>query len=86
MRIKEVTLTKNFKIGLPLYSSCDVGIGVTFEVKEGEDVNWDHAWDMVNQQLTIQSGSIDPSWITKDELTNEWKYTFKIPKKPYVKP
>ena len=80
MRVKEVTLYKNYKVGLPLYSSCDVGIHMTFEVKEGEKVNWDNAWDEINQQLIIQTGTVDPSWITRDELKNEWKYTFKVPK------
>jgi len=85
MRIKEFTLTKKFKKGLPNYSSVDVGVGMTVEVPEGEEPDFTKAWDIINQQLSIQSDSIDPSWITETETKKDYKFTIKVPKNEKTK-
>ncbi len=81
MRIKEVTLTKKYKVGLPKYSSMDVGASVTWEIKENEDFDFNKAWDLINQNLTIQSSDTDPAWIHGEELKDDYKAVIKIPKK-----
>jgi hypothetical protein len=65
MKITKVKVYKEFKRGLPNYSNITVGMGLEFEVEEGSQPNYDEAWDIVNQQLTIQSESLDPSWINE---------------------
>lgn len=77
MKMKQVTVRKNMKIGLPSFSNIDVGCDITFELAEDERVDWDTVWDTVNQQMWIQSGGIDPSWITTKEYTNFFKTTIK---------
>lgn len=80
MKVKEVTMSKEYKIGLPNYSNMTVGISMTFEVKEDEKVDWDNAWDTINQQLRMQSSDIDASWIQQTELKDSYKFTVKTPK------
>jgi hypothetical protein len=75
MKIKTIELTKKFKIGLPNYSSMDVGCGMTFELGEQEEPDYAVMWDEVNYQLFKQTGDIDPDWI-KD--VKEYKNFFKI--------
>jgi len=65
MKITKVKVYKEFKRGLPNYSNITVGMGLEFEVEEGSQPDYDKAWDIVNQQLTIQSDSLDPSWISE---------------------
>lgn len=85
MRITEVKLSKKYKIGLPMYSSMDVGLELTWEVKEGEKEDIEAGFDEINKHLQLQAGSVDPSWITYDEDKKEWKYTIRIPKNNYPK-
>ena len=81
MRITEITINKEMKIGLPSYSNITIGIGMTYEIKEGEDVDWDKIWDICNQQLAIQAeAGKDPSWIHRNEYKNDYKVTVKVPK------
>jgi hypothetical protein len=80
MKITKVKIYKEFKKGLPNYSNITVGMGLEFEVEEGSQPDYDKAWDIVNQQLTIQSDSLDPSWIKTEELKKDYKLTFKVKK------
>ena len=80
MQIKEVTLRKEFKIGLPNYSNQTVGIYMTWEVVENEEFDFNKGWDVINQQLGIQATSLDPSWIQTNEYKNKYKATVNIPK------
>jgi len=82
MKVKEVTLSKNFKIGLPQYSNIDICCSIKWEVGEGEEINWANCWDEINYQLKVQSEGIDPSWmIDKKDYKNFFQVTVKIPKK-----
>ena len=72
--IKQIRLTKEFKIGLPNYSNITAGADITWELKEGEKFNFDEAWDMINQQLSSQT-SLDPAWIVNKEYKNFFKTT-----------
>jgi len=85
MKIKEFTLSKKFKRGLPNYSSIDVGMSMTIEVPEGEVPNFGEVWDTINRELTIQSDSLDPTWITSGETKDAYKFTIKMPKLPTSK-
>ena len=80
MKIKEVKLYKEYKIGLPNFSNITAGYGMTIEVGEGEEPDNDALWDKVNQQLAMQSDNIDPSWIKTQEFSNFFKTTIKSTK------
>jgi len=80
MRIKEVTIHKEIKIGLPSFSNITASAGITFEVGENEEFDWEQAWDIINQQMSIQSGSIDPSWIQTKQYKNFFKTVIKTQK------
>ena len=80
MKMKEVTLRKNFKCGLPNYSNIDVGIYMTWEVGENEEFDFDKGWDIINQQLSIQANNFDPAWIQVDTFKNKYKATINVPK------
>ena len=80
MRIKEITLKKNFKIGLPNFSNMDVGVTITWEIGEKEDFDYTKGWDIINQQLNIQATDNDPSWIRTEAYKDKYKATVNIPK------
>ena len=80
MKITQETFSKQFKVGLPNFSNITVGHAITVEVKEGEKIDRGEAWDVVNQQLSIQTGSIDQSWIETREYQNFFKTVIKTPK------
>jgi len=80
MRITQETFSKQIKVGLPNFSNITVGHSITVEVKEGEKIDRREAWDVVNQQLSIQSGSIDASWMKTREYQNFFKTVIKTPK------
>ncbi len=80
MKLKEITLHKNFKLGLPNFSNIDVGVYMTFEIGEKEELDWDSAWDIINQQISNQC-DLDPMWLKTDELKKQFKLTIKVPKK-----
>jgi hypothetical protein len=74
-KIKEISLGKEFKIGLPNYSNLSLRCDIKFEVGENEEFDWGKAWDEVNWQLQRQSNDLQPDWM-KD--TKEYKNFFKI--------
>ena len=80
MKITEVTLTKQLKVGMPNYSNLTTGMSVTAQAAEGEDIDYDALLDLVNQQLG-NAIDFDPSWIRNDEFKQHYKVTIKIPKK-----
>lgn len=79
-RIKEITLSKELKVGLPNYSNLTLHCGITFELGKEEKPNWELMWDEVNKQLYTQSAGIEPSWLEQKEYRNFFKVTYKIPK------
>jgi hypothetical protein len=80
MKITKITLGKEFKLGLPSFSNITASVYLEAEVKEGEKIDFDSIWDQVNQQLTLQVASTDPSWITTKEYKNFFKSIIKVPK------
>lgn len=80
MKILQVKAGKEMKVGLPNYSNITANCEVTFEIKEGEDVDWDKVWDLINRQLSLQVEGIEPAWITRQEFGKFFKVTVKIPK------
>lgn len=80
MRIKEFSVGKQMKIGLPNYSNVTAQCYITFEVFEDEKPDWDSAWDEVNKQLIRNVNDIDPTWIKEKEYKNFFKLTVKVPK------
>lgn len=81
MKIKKVKFYKEFKRGLPNYSNITVGMGLEFEVEEGNEANFDEVWEIINQQLTIQSDGTEQSWMRGKELKDSYKLTIKTKKK-----
>ena len=80
MIIKEETFSKQFKVGLPNFSNITVGHTITVEVKEGEKIDRREAWDVVNRELSIQTGSIDASWMKTRSYQNFFKTVIKTDK------
>lgn len=81
MKMKTVSVTKNLKLSLGNFSNITVGCSIEFEIGEGETMDWTKAWDLVNQQLSIQaSQGTDPSWISYDETKHKYKVTVTTPK------
>ena len=79
MKVREVTLSKDFKLGLANFSNITVGIAMTFEVGDDEKVSWDDSWDTINHQISLQT-SIDPAWMKSEDLKENYKFTVKVPK------
>lgn len=68
--MKEITLHKEMKIGLPNYSNVTVGMHVTWELENGV-MDFDRAWDEINRQLQIQAeAGTDQTWIHNKEYKN----------------
>jgi len=82
MRTTDVTLSKEYKIGLPDYSNVTIGVSMTWEIDEAEQMDFDKGWDVINQQLDVQaSNGLDPAWMAKkEELKDSFKVTVKSPK------
>ncbi len=68
------------KVGLPNYSNITARADLTADIGENEQIDWDKLWDTLNQQLGIQSNSIDPSWIVTKEYSRFFKTVIKSPK------
>jgi hypothetical protein len=82
MRVSSVTLSKEFKKGLPSFSNITVGVTMTWEITEGEKFDFPAAWDLINQQINIQADNeMDPSWMKTKETTKNFITTIKTPKK-----
>ena len=79
MRIKEETFSKEIKVGLPEFSNITVGHTITVEVKEGEEIDRDEAWDVINRELSFQVGSIEANWIQTRQYSNFFKTVIKTP-------
>ena len=79
-RLRQITLGKEFKIGLPNYSNLTLHCEMGWDVAEGEEPDWDQLWDEVNRQLHIQSTGIDPSWLVSKEYQKFFKVTIKTRK------
>jgi len=77
MKIKEVRVDKQFKIGLPNFSNLTCTCGLTAEVGENEEVDWNKLWDKINHELFMQEGSIDPNWIVTKDYKNFFKTTIR---------
>lgn len=80
MKLKQISAGKTVKINLGNYQNIDTRIDLTFDVEEGEAVDYDAIWDTVNQQLFAQALETDPSWIKTKEYNDFWKVIFKIKK------
>ena len=80
-KIKTVSLGKEYKQGLPNFSNVTAKCDMTWEIGETEQPDFDKMWDVINQQLTIQSEGTDPSWITSTtELKDSYKTVIKTKK------
>jgi hypothetical protein len=80
MKVKEITVSKEMKVGLPSFSNLTAHMSVTFEIAPGEAPDYDKAWDTVNQQLAYQVDGIEPSWMKTQEFAKFFKLTVKMPK------
>lgn len=80
MKVKEITLKKEIKIGMPNYSNQTTGLYITWELGEHEEFDYEKGWDLINGQLDIQGNTIDPAWIINKETKGYYKTTVKIPK------
>lgn len=76
MKIKEITVHKTYKIGMPNYSSMEVSAGFTIELSENEQPDWDKIWDDINAQLRLQSGNLEPGWLITDQEKKDAKLQF----------
>ena len=80
MKITNVTLTKQYKCGLPSFSNITTSVEMTWEIGEGEAFNFDEGWDTINRQLQLQGTGTDQSWMHVDDLKESTKVVIKIPK------
>ncbi|MEM3335439.1 MAG: hypothetical protein QXY47_05355 [Thermoplasmata archaeon] len=76
MRKKEITISREVVVNLGNYNSDRIGIGITYELKDNEDVNWDEIWDELNQQIEIRKGNPEQSWLITDEEKKQSKKNF----------
>lgn len=54
MILKEITISKSQKVGLPDYSSAGVTVSVTYEVAEGEKPDLDKGWKAIDSHIKKQ--------------------------------
>jgi hypothetical protein len=83
MKIRQVTIHKEMKVGLPSFSNITASVGLTADIGEKEEINWDKLWDEVNRELSTQVTGIEPSWIQTREFNRFFKITMTIPKEEY---
>jgi len=76
MRKKEITISREVVVNLGNYNSDRIGISITYELKDNEDVNWDEIWDELNQQIEIRKANPEPSWLITDEEKKQSKKNF----------
>jgi hypothetical protein len=74
-KIKEVSIGKEFKIGLPNYSNLSLRCDIKFELGENEEPDWGSMWGQINYQLQRQSDGLDPEWM---KSVKEYKNFFTI--------
>jgi hypothetical protein len=78
MKISEVSLGKEIKIGMPNYSNLTVRCDLKFELAEEEQPDWEQMWDEVNWQLQRQSDGLEPEWmLDKKQYKNFFLITIK---------
>ena len=69
MKIKEITLTKHKKIGLPGYSSIDVGMSITEELDPNSPITLRdtvaQGFELLDEYIEAQLAKegVDPKWI-----------------------
>ena len=80
VRIKEITVGKEFKLGLANFSNITAHAYMTVEIGEGEQPDWDGVWDEINYQVWKQVDGLDPQWIKEGETKDYFKFVIKIPK------
>lgn len=51
MKLKEITLSKSYKLGLPNYSSVGFTVTAAYLIEEGEQPDCDHAWKAIDAQI-----------------------------------
>lgn len=83
-KVKEVSVSRYIKLGLPNYSSDQLGASVTVEVGNGDQKAFKEAWELLDKQIKAQieekgyeylwerveakSKDPDPDWIKKGGL------------------
>ena len=78
MKIQTITYSKQYKMSLGNYSNITAGMSITIEVEEGEEIDHEAFWDLINGQIFNQT-DLDPGWIKKEDLKDFTKYILKIP-------
>jgi hypothetical protein len=78
-KITEINLNKQFKKGLPNYSSMMVGASITWTFEEGEEINYEEMWQEIDSQIGTQT-DIDPDWIQVSQTKNDYKVKAHFPK------
>lgn len=63
MKMTDVTLQKHYKIGLPNFSNVTVGVSLTWELGEGESMDYEKGWEVINRELDTQA---------QKGLSSEW--------------
>lgn len=81
MRVKETTISKKLLTNIGNYSNIEVTHSITVEVLPGEYPNYDEIYNVINQNLQYEADNIDPSWIKKDEFSEHYRLTIKLPKR-----
>jgi hypothetical protein len=79
MKIKEVHAEKSLTLNVGDHYIKAIA-GMTVEIGEGEEPNWDEIYDELNRQLNIE-GDMESRWIKRSDLKDHWKLTIKIPKR-----
>ncbi len=64
MKIVQLSLGKELKIGMPNYSSRTIRADITFTLGDGEEMDWKTAWGLVTKQVYEQAKVM----ATPDEL------------------
>lgn len=81
MKIKEISIGKEMKLGLPNFSNITATCNITYQLNDDEKPDWDEAWDEVNRQMYINVKSIDATWMKEKEYGKFFKLTIKTPKR-----
>ena len=78
--MKQVTLTRQLKAGLPNYSNITTGISITWDMEEGESFDFVKGWDIVNHELEMQGKDTDQSWLKTKEYKEHYTTSIRTPK------
>lgn len=80
MKLNKVRLFKELTIQVKDFHPLKTGVDITFDVDKGEEFDFPRAWDIINQELNIET-DLDPSWIKTEVLKDFYKTTIKFPKR-----